>query len=437
MKRRCAHKLVRFLLIVLTIVDASAYCRAESPAILHGPETCRYSDQVYDSDISLMHRESPTRLRLMTSRYVQMVQAARGYDCSGTVTVAFNGHNYMQAGRNDDPGIMELVPTVSRLIGMSLETTYDVIVFVVAFLGILIGYAGFWRLYPNQKLRWAGVAVFLCLGLAEIRVADVYMFQISPLIAGIPWVLNYGLRSETFALNVSAVLLAICCSLCSLVRIGTTAICMSFLITMFIARSRIQKPFLPLLLIILACVPSTLLKRSLIDRRDAKLATFNERATAEDTHPTWHSIYIGLGFVPNSEVPGYNDAVAAEKVKSLDPTVAYTSAQYEAILRREVFRITTQKPMLLIENLLAKVGIVILLALVLLYPSRRLIFAERAVFWMDAAFGVSIGVSAINAIVAVPRLSYLLTFLCLTFLYSAIKLCGESYRSESRKASLV
>jgi hypothetical protein len=78
--------------------------------------------------------------------------------------------------------------------------------------------------------------------------------------------------------------------------------------------------------------------------------------------------------------------------------------------------------MLVIGILAAKAGIVIFLASILLYPARRLIFAEKSALWLDAAFVLTIAMSAMNGIVAVPRASYLLTFLCLCFLYTFIKL---------------
>jgi hypothetical protein len=197
---------------------------------------------------------------------------------------------------------------------------------------------------------------------------------------------------------------------------------------MFIARYRIQKPFVPLLFFVLACVPSVLFERSLITRRDTALAKVGETATAQNRRPLWHTFYIGLGFIPNSEVPEYRDEVASDKVRSIDPTVAYTSAQYEAILRHEVWSIIKRKPILVIQSLAAKAGVITLLALILLYPARRLIFAEKAVLWLDAAFILTMGLSAVNAIVAIPRLAYLLTFLCVAFLYSSVKVCRARSR---------
>jgi hypothetical protein len=384
---------------------------------------CRYSDQVYNNDDSLMRQKVPTHLRLMTSRYVQIVEAARGRDCTGTATVAFNGHNFTQAGKSDDPGIAQLIPNISSFLGMSLGRTFDFSAFTVIFIGILIGYAGFWRLYPDRQLRWVGVAVFLSLGLVEAKVADVYIFQSSPLIAGIPWVLHFALRRRFYALYASAALLAFCCAWCSLVRIGTTPICMVFLVTLFIGRCRVHQFFLPLLFILLACLPSMLVERHMIARRDALLTSLGGTATTVNKHPIWHAIYTGLGFVPNSEVRAFSDSVAMEKVRSIDPTVPYTSPQYEAILRREVLRLAKQKPMLLIENLAAKTGIVLLFTLVLLFPARRLLFAEREVLWLDAAFVLAIGLSAMSVILVAPKVPYMLTFCCLTFLYSSVKVC--------------
>jgi hypothetical protein len=413
----------RLAFVLLVANSVTAFCLAGNEPVQLDPGACHHSDRVYEADASLMgRREAPTHFRLMTGRYVSMVQAARGYQCTGTTTVSFDGHHYLQTGRSDDPGMMELIPTVSRLIGMSIANTYDIVMFAVISAGILIGYTGFWHLYPDQRLRGIGVAVFLCIGIAEARIADEYAFQIIPLIAGIPWLVHLTLSRKHFALTASAALFAFCCSWCSLLRSGSIVICMTFVLTMFITRYRIHKPLFPLLLIVLSCIPSILLERSLINRRDVALAKVGETATSVNSHAFWHTLYIGLGFIPNSEVPEYRDGVADAKVRSIDPTVAYTSAKYQAILRRELWNIVKRRPMLVISILAAKVGIIVLLASILLYPARRLLFADAPFLWLDVAFVLTIGMSAMNGIVAVPRASYLLTFLCLTFLYTSIKL---------------
>ncbi len=431
--------IVTFTVVCCVVVGGCprAYCLAGMAAGADATD-CHRSDQMHDSDKTLMlWSEAPTHFRLMSSRYVEMVQAARGYHCTGTVTVGFDGYHYFQTGAGDDPGTMELIPTLSRLTGRTIAFTYDITTALAIAAGIFIGYAGFWKLYPDRELRWIGVGVFLCFGIAEAAVADEYLFQVSPLLAGIPWLIYFAMGRRLYALTISAVSLAFVCSLCSLARTGTATICMTFLIAMFALRRRVQRPWVPCLLLILALVPSFILKRSLIARRDTALASIGEPAISKQDRMLWHTLYIGLGFIHNSEVAEYSDAVAADKVRSIDPTVAFTTGRYETILRQEVWSIVRRKPWLVIGILGAKVSIVVLLGMILLYPVRRLVFTESALVWLDGAFLLAMGMSAMNAIVAVPRASYLLTFLCLGFLYSAIKLSRALTQSRLSKVAVL
>ena len=409
--------------ILIMLAGAHAWGINQNAPTVADSSTCHYSNKIFQEDTLTLHQRVPTFFRLMPSRYVGILQAERGYRCVGTTTIAFNGHVYSQAGMGDDPGIAELIPAISAWTGLSLANAFDATVFAVISLGILIGYSGFYRMFPRHRLRWAGAGLFFCIGLLEAQVANVHVFQSSPLVAGIPWLLYFAFSNRILALNVGAAVLAFCCSWCSLVRIGTSLICMAFLITFFVLRWRVQRIVLPLLLILLACFPSVLFERSLITRRDALLEGLGEKVTVDNTHTIWHSIYIGLAFISNAEVPEYNDTIGMDRVQAIDPTARYTSARYDAILRHEVLTLAEHRPLLLIENLAAKAGIVLLLVLALLFPARRAFFYGRNVLWMDAAFLAAILVSAMNAILVIPRIPYLLTLVCLTSLYSCTKLC--------------
>jgi hypothetical protein len=396
---------------------------------------CRYSDHTYDGDGALIQRHPPTHFRLMPSRYLQMVQAVRGRECTGTVAIGFTGHDYVQGAITDDPGISWLVATLSALTGLSVANTFDSVVLTVIVSAMLIGFAGFWRLYPDRRARLLGAVVFLCLSFAQAMVGDVYIFQSAPLVAGIPWVLHFGFRCNSAALSLTAAVLAFVCSWCALVRIGTDLVCLAFLVTLFVCRRRLQSAFLPIILIAFSCVPSVIFTHLMIARRNAILAGLGKSAPAVNRHTIWHSIYIGLAFVPNSEVPAYDDSVAANKVRSIDPSISTASASDEAILRDEVFKLARRKPMLVIENLAAKFVVLAVLAAVLLFPSRRYLFADRNVFWLDAAFVAAMAMSATSAVLVIPHSSYLLTYLCLTCLYSCVKFCAGHFVSEAEKVS--
>jgi hypothetical protein len=417
------------------VVWSTAQCLSADRATGADPEACRYSDQLYSSDASMMTRNPPTHFRLMASRYVQMMQAARGRHCTGTVTIGFTGHDYVQGAITDDPGISWLVAALSALTGLSVANTFDSVVFTVIMSAIFIGFAGFCRLYPDRRARLLGAAMFVCVAFAQAKLADVYIFQSAPLVAGIPWVVHFAFRRDSPALNLTAAALAFVCSWCALVRIGTDLVCLAFLITLFVCRRRVQNAFLPVVLIILSCVPALVFTHSMIAKRDAILAGLGKAAPAVNRHTLWHSIYIGLAFIPNSEVPAYDDSVAMRKVRSIDPSISTGSASDEAILRDEVFKLARRRPMLVIENLAAKFAVLAVLAAILLFPSRRYLFADRNVFWLDAAFVAAMAMSATSAVLVIPHSSYLLTYVCLTCLYSCVKFCTGHFVPEAEKVS--
>jgi hypothetical protein len=383
----------------------------------------------------MMTRNPPTHFQLMASRYVQMMQAARGRHCTGTVTIGFTGHNYIQGAITDDPGISWLIATLSVLAGLSVANTYDSVVFTVIMSAILIGFGGFCRMYPDRRARFLAAAMFLCLGLAQAKLADVYIFQSAPLVAGIPWVIHFSYRRDSLALSLTAAVLAFVCSWCALVRIGTDLVCLAFLLTLFFCRRRVQSAVLPVILIILSCVPASIFTHFMIVRRNTILTGLGKTAPAVNRHTVWHSIYIGLAYVPNSEVPAYDDSVAASKVSSIDPSISTGSARDEAILRDEVLRLARHRPMLVLENLAAKFGVLAVLAAILLFPSRRYLFADRNVFWLDAAFVAAMAMSATSAVLVIPQSPYLLTYLCLTSLYSCVKFCAGHFVPEAEKVS--
>ena len=160
--RRASYTVPTLALPVLMIIcAATARCLTANQAMVADRPSCRYSNQIYDSDASLMRQRAPTHFNLMSSRYVEIVQAARGYHCSGTATVAFNGHGYLQTAMGDDPGVPVLIPIIAALTGLPLADAFDLTTFAVVSLGILSGFAGFWRLYPDRRVRWAAAAVFL------------------------------------------------------------------------------------------------------------------------------------------------------------------------------------------------------------------------------------------------------------------------------------
>jgi hypothetical protein len=378
----------------------------------------------------------------MPSRYVELVQAAGGYQCSGIGSIAFNGHTYFQAGRADDFGLAELVPAVSRWTGMTLARSFDATDLGLIVLSILIGFAGFRRLCTTRHAFLAGVGLYALLLADELVVADVYVFQAAAFVAGIPWLVYFGRSRREGLLLASVVLMAFSCSWLNVVRSGTSTVCFAFLVPFAAGRKPIWKGALLLIAALIACIPASMEMDRMMERRDAFLASSNQAETAVSGHPVWHSVYIGLGFIPNAEVSSYADGVAIAKVASIDGSAPFVSPRYEAILESEVFRIAKTHPLILIENLAAKTAILASVALVLLFPARRAVFSKKSLTWLDLAFGLAILVSSLSGILVIPKPRYLLSFVSLTALYSSLRFIeatsvnGESSKTDAHDAGM-
>lgn len=79
-------------------------------------------------------------------------------------------------------------------------------------------------------------------------------------------------------------------------------------------------------------------------------------ATAVGGHVLWHTAYIGLGWYPNPYGIRYLDASGVDGAERIDPAALYASPEYEAALRREVFRIAGADPGFVVTQALVKVA---------------------------------------------------------------------------------
>ena len=68
----------------------------------------------------------------------------------------------------------------------------------------------------------------------------------------------------------------------------------------------------------------------------------------------WHSVYIGLGYLPNDLGIRYRDDFAIAKVNELAPDSGYLTPQYEAVLRGEVARVAREHPGFVLRTVVAK-----------------------------------------------------------------------------------
>jgi len=80
---------------------------------------------------------------------------------------------------------------------------------------------------------------------------------------------------------------------------------------------------------------------------------FAETTTA--VHGSGHSLYIGLGYVPNAYAISWRDNVAMSHSHLIDPTVRVEDPRYQDVLQGEAIRIMLESPWLVRANVIQKI----------------------------------------------------------------------------------
>ncbi len=386
-----------------------------------GQADCEVSQSTFDAEIELLKQKPPTHLRLMPSRYVELRQAARGLGCSGVALVGFDGLRYRPAAWTDDPGLYFFVPELARFFGLRLATATDVLLIGVVLLASAFGLLGFLRTVETKLGRRVGIVAFLLLTIVELVAGDVYIMSAAPAIACVPWILYFVQRKKiTTGMLVMFAMTGMLGETATLFRAhaGTGLLLFTLVVTASLYQVKPAARVLLVTLLLLSAAGPELLLRELYARRNV-LLEHQTGAILESTqgHPFWHSIYIGLSYVKNSDVPAYLDQVASARVRALRPEVEDYSPEYEQVLKQETFKLAKRRPFLILANLFVKLVVVLLFCVlsanVGLYGAKL----ARKPVWLELAFWLAIAFNGLYGILVLPNPKYLVGLIAFAVLY--------------------
>ncbi len=382
---------------------------------------CEVAQSTFDTDIQLLKQHAPTHLRLMPARYVELRRAARGLSCSGVALVAFDGLRYRPAEWTDDPGLFLFVPELASVFGLGLATATDGLLIGVVLLTSAFGLLGFLRTVETKLGRRIGIVAFLLLTIVELIAGDVYIMNAAPAIACVPWILYFVSRRKiTTGMLIMFAVTGMLGETATLFRAhaGTGLLLFTLVVTAGLYQIKPAARVLLVTLLVLSAATPELLLRELYTRRIVFLE--HQPGAMPETgraHPLWHSIYIGLSYVRNSEVPEYSDEVAAAKVRELRPEATYISPEYEQVLKQEILKLAKRRPFLILANLFVKLVVVSLFCVfaanVGLYGVK---LAPKPV-WLELAFWLAIAFNGLYGILVLPNPKYLVGLIAFAVLY--------------------
>ncbi len=384
---------------------------------------------------------TPTLVGMMVSRYESLVCTMQGYQKSGMPMVGIYEAEFTPAEYADDAGIYLVIPWISRHTGLSLRRSIDVFLLGMILAAALSGIAGFVALGRHALTVAVTVIGIVLLSIVCVVAGDIYILLAAVPIAFVPWVLRLARPGAgPRAMWVVLPLLGLVAGAADLIRshAGTATVIFTVLLLVLGAGERRWKCMAGIaVLLVMMAIPSWYFQR-VIHRRDQFLRAHVVGFTpGQTTHPFWHSVYIGFGYLNNDLVPKYSDTVAAEKVESIAPGTVFVSPQYEAILRHQVWILAREHPMLVLDTLFAKLGVIA--AMILAYANFGLWAAWRRpkYFVVEVAFWAAIAFDSLFGLLVMPRASYLLGMIAFAALYGMASihhaLCGSMWAPAERR----
>jgi hypothetical protein len=390
-------------------------------------------DRLYPMQAALVNLSLP-RVRLMEAREIWLKYTIEGFNRSGVNLVAFDGAHFSVAGFGDDSGLYLFVPVIARWFNLQLVTAANLFLLGSVALGVSVGFVGlakytttrFALAFAFWQLTW--FTALLCF------FGDIYVFEGLVVIAIVPW-LFYLLEeyNSLTSLAVFCVLVGPVIGTAFLIRgyAGGSVIILSVgLIALESGATKLHRMMAILLLLLSTCTPF-LIAQHFYRERDQFLRSQPHSIVYGARHPFWHTVYIGMGFVPNSYVPGYQDKFAGDKAKELVPAAQYLSPEYESALRGEVFRIARASPLLMLEEITAKAGVI--LVLLLLAINFGIMYVGHESRTVKLTFGAAILFESSIGLLAIPNPKYLFGLIALAALYSVRgverKVSSEGLRS--------
>lgn len=357
------------------------------------------------------------------------LQPSRASDVRASLTVLEHGGpvlvGYRSASRlpyaigfSDDQGVYLIVPVLSNWLGASDPIAVLRWLWIAAWALVLMFSAVVSRALFRSS--WAALsappALLVCA--LSFGFGDIYWVSAWADVALLP-LLVLLVRDRPRHLWGSLVLIALTAGVATTVRSAAGLPVALAAAAVAIAAGRRWSMRLGVIVAVAAAylAPALIVLPAIREHRDRRIGV-NLSAQEPTSHPLWHSIYIGLGYIPNRYGIHYLDGYAAAAAQEADPGVRYLSPAYATVLHRQVSKLVERDPGVVAKVEIEKAVVVLshagryLLLLALLLPAAlsardpaRLRRIELLLFLPALAIG------ALPPILAVPFRDYELPLL--------------------------
>lgn len=353
-------------------------------------------------------------------------QALAGLDRTGTPLVAYDGKVLFPAGASDDIGIYYFIPKIAVSLHLSINQAINVFFIGLLLVSLILGTIGLFLLFKKWLSRLVALVGLLGLGLFSLKVGDIYLTYVYTVVSIIPLFLYFMQSKKLNSLFVIFILLSgIGIGVAHYLRsyAGMAVLIFMLFLGFFYLKLTLKEKLALAMSLVLGILVPVFYANILLDHRNDYLA--NHQSNYERTiasHPFWHSIYIGFGFLDNNLGIKYKDEVAIEKVRQISPKTPFLSKRYEAILENEVLGLLKKDREFVIYTVFAKLGVILFFLLVFANIGLLAAILYPKGWQLEIAFLGAMGFNSLFGILAIPVRSYLMGFIALAVMYGIVSI---------------
>jgi hypothetical protein len=329
--------------------------------------------------VAWMWRALPAVPTLMGSRHLDLVRTlAAARQGHGPLVGALPGNGFYPSGIGDDVGIALLFPKLASLLGTQDVDFLVKLLYVVAAAVMIAAYPlivdrlfGVWAV----TLLAPPLAAVLYLGVTEDQ--QFYWIPGWVLMLGLPCLMVSARRWRSRWVPSAGVLaLMLFASLANLLRAGSgVGLLLGFGVVVLLYEPRWARKATCFVAAALVYVGvSTIILQATLSAREANMQgvaiapaqaavlgskDFSELDKFAPKHPTWHALYLGLGYEDNPFGFRFLDRYAYEYVQSVQPDAPFASKAYEAALRDRFLEIARSDPGFVLTTTFHKSAVVL------------------------------------------------------------------------------
>ncbi|NGX50430.1 MAG: hypothetical protein K1060chlam2_00276 [Chlamydiae bacterium] len=379
-------------------------------------------------------------MQMMSTRHEEIANTIEGFNASNVPIVALDQYGYHASGMADNFGLYYFVPQLAKYFNLSVDMATTLFLISLLALGTSIAICCFFFIFNNWISRIAASFGLLLLAQISYNCSDVYIAYFFGVSTTVPLflLLKHRLPKSKYLFLGILAFSGIMIGYSNIIRkySGTTALI--FLVLWMMFNLNLKKKTLVLyigLLFVFSLIPF-FHGKNLEKNRNAFLEQNQPSGHYQPRpFPTWHLFYIGLGYFENDYGLYHKDECAAEKVKSINPEVAYLSEEYNQILRGEYFLLLKSAPWFILKTYLMK--LLILCWKFLKYTNLGLIgyFYVRPSWRELLPFLAAASFAALPGIVAEPQKLYVLGMVSLSAIFG-VYMIGLSLEKIPRVSEL-